>query len=89
MGVTFPNTKCSLIGSVRKFEKCFFAFGIFLASFGPISAKKSLNPLAISRDPDSFLSLLMNSFGILENDFFLPRIPFIVCHVFLQSVLYS
>ena len=49
----FANTKFSLHGSPRYSEKCLFDKGIDFAKLGHILTKKSLNPSAISNEPES------------------------------------
>ena len=83
------KTKFSLHGLPRYSEKCLFDWGIDYAKLGPILTKKSLNPSAISNEPESILSLLSNLCGMLLTPFFHPRTSLIVCHVFFESLLYS
>ena len=62
---------------------------IVFARSGPLLAKKILKPSDISKAPERTFSLLTNESGMLIVLRPLPSTLLIVCHVCLQSLIYS
>ena len=80
-GVICANMKSPLILGPRYSEKCFEDCGIVEASSGPILAKNSLNPAAISAVPVIVFPPCLKYSGIFSRCFLVPITSLIVDHV--------
>lgn len=77
----------SLVGFLRKVEKCLGGMGMKFASLGPTLTKKSLNAVAIANLSVIRFPSIFSVSGDKE-EFFLERSVLIVRHVFLIQLRY-